>query len=263
MKMIENAINIAFQAGNIILDIYNTDFNVDYKEDNSPLTKADKLANDHIVNALKTDYPDIAILAEESADDLNRLESDYCWIVDPLDGTKEFVKRNGEFSVNIALAYKNRSILGVIYIPVRDEIYYAYQGQGAYFIESFSSHRDISKAIRIHVSSKTEKLIMLHSRSHQYPITDRLVEMNEEKIGEIVRAGSSIKGCLIAKGEADVYYRFGLTMEWDTAAMQCIIEEAGGILRQMDDTEMTYNRKDSTNHKGFYILNRLENKLML
>ncbi|MDP3387805.1 MAG: 3'(2'),5'-bisphosphate nucleotidase CysQ [Eubacteriales bacterium] len=262
-EMIEKIIRIAYEAGKIIMDIYNTDFNVDYKDDNSPLTKADKLANDHIVDALKIDYPNMAILAEESADDLRRLAYDYCWLVDPLDGTKEFIKRNGEFSVNIALTYKHRPVLGVIYIPVRDEVYHACQGQGAYFIEGFSLHGDVNKSIRIQVTSKTDNLIMLHSRSHQHPIIDRLIEMNKEKIGEIVHAGSSIKGCLIAKGEADIYYRFGLTMEWDTAAMQCIIEEAGGMLRQMDDTEMTYNRKDSTNHKGFYILNRLENKLTL
>lgn len=262
-EMIEIVINAAFEAGKIILDIYNTDFKVDYKDDDSPLTKADRLANDHIVNTLNTYYPDMAILAEESADDLKRLESDYCWLVDPLDGTKEFVKRNGEFSVNIALTYKHRSVLGVIYIPVRDEVYYGSNGKGAYFIEDYSTHRDISQSVKIHVSSKTEDLIMLHSRSHRYPVTDRLVEKNKEKIAEIIHAGSSLKGCLIAKGEADIYYRFGRTMEWDTAAMQCIIEEAGGILRQMDDTEMAYNREDSTNLKGFYILNLLENKLIL
>ncbi|HBH13281.1 MAG TPA: 3'(2'),5'-bisphosphate nucleotidase [Clostridiales bacterium] len=262
-EMIENVINIAFDAGQIILGIYHTDFKVDYKDDDSPLTKADKLANDHIVNVLRMDYPDMAILAEESADDLKRLGYDYCWLVDPLDGTKEFIKRNGEFSVNIALTYKHRPILGVIYIPVRDEIYYACQGQGAYYIEEYSTHQDINRSVRINVSSKTENLIMLHSRSHQHQITDRLIENNREKIGEIVHAGSSIKGCLIAKGEADIYYRFGLTMEWDTAAMQCIIEEAGGILMQMDDTEMTYNRKNTTNHKGFYILNRVGNKLKI
>jgi 3'(2'), 5'-bisphosphate nucleotidase len=262
-EMIEKVIKAAFEAGKIILDIYNTDFRVDYKDDESPLTKADTLANDHIVNALKADYPNMPILAEESVDDLKRLESDYCWLVDPLDGTKEFVKRNGEFSVNIALTYKHRSVLGVIYIPVRDEIYYASKGKGAYFIESYSTHQDISKSVRIHVSSKTEDLSLLHSRSHRYPVTDRLLEKNKEKIAEIIHAGSSLKGCLIAKGEADIYYRFGRTMEWDTAAMQCIIEEAGGILRQMDDTEMSYNREDSTNYKGFYILNRMENKLIV
>lgn len=261
--MTEKIVRIAYEAGQIILDIYQTDFRIDYKDDDSPLTKADRLANEYIVHALRTHYPGMAILAEESVDDLKRLESDYCWMVDPLDGTKEFIKRNGEFSVNIALIYRSKAVLGVIYIPVLDEVYYASQGRGAYYIKEFSSHQDIKRSIRINVSSKTENLIMLHSRSHRYPVIDRLVDMNKQKIGEIVHAGSSLKGCLIAKGEADIYYRFGLTMEWDTAAMQCIIEEAGGILRQMDDSEMTYNRKDSANHKGFYILNRLENKLVL
>lgn len=259
--MTEKIKNIAYESGQIILQIYDEDFEIDYKSDNSPLTKADRLANTHIVSFLKSEYPEYAILAEESIDNDERFSNDYCWIVDPLDGTKEFVKKNGEFTVNIALAHKGKSILGVIYVPVKDEIYYAFRNGGAYTIYDYS--KDNNQAIKIQVSDNTEELTLLHSRSHKTSIIDNLIENNKEKIKNVLCAGSSLKGCLIAKGEGDIYYRFGPTMEWDTAAMQCIVEEAGGIFRQMDDSEMTYNRRNILNEKGFYILNRIENKLTL
>jgi 3'(2'), 5'-bisphosphate nucleotidase len=258
----------AFEAGQIILKIYNEDFKIEYKEDDTPLTKADRQANEHIVGILRKEFPDIAILAEESLDDRIRLEKEFCWIVDPLDGTKEFIKKNGEFTVNIALVHLGRPVLGVVYVPVRDEMYCGAKNLGAYYIKNYSQDKKSleSQALegeKISVSKNTDSLIMLHSRSHRYPIIDDLVEKNKSRIKEMITVGSSLKGCLIAKGEADIYYRFGPTMEWDTAAIQCIVEEAGGILRQMDDSEMIYNRKDSKNRKGFYILNNINSKLEL
>ncbi|SHI84486.1 3'(2'), 5'-bisphosphate nucleotidase [Dethiosulfatibacter aminovorans DSM 17477] len=262
----------AYSAGRIILEIYEGDFVVEYKNDNSPLTMADKKANEYIVEVLEKEFPDMAILAEESADNSERLLNDWCWIVDPLDGTKEFVKRNGEFTVNIALSCKGKSVLGVVYVPVWDEMYWGYRGGGAFyrygcreFYEGCGPHYEDMELTgeKIHVSDRVDNLIMLHSRSHKTSIIDDLVERNSDKIKSIKCAGSSLKGCLIAKGEGDIYYRYGPTMEWDTAAMQCIVEEAGGMLRQMDDSEMTYNRRDSLNSKGFYILNSIENRLKL
>jgi 3'(2'), 5'-bisphosphate nucleotidase len=253
-KVLEFAKELAKQAGRIILDIYQKDFSVDYKDDSSPVTEADKKANDYIVNKLKKKYPECAILAEESKDDSVRLSNYWCFIVDPLDGTKEFIKKNDEFTVNIALSYRGKPVMGVIGIPVTGELYFAVKGLGAFYEKD--GHVE-----KIHVSTRTEDIRLMKSRSHQ---SDKLIQLIEKnKIKNVIVAGSAIKGCLIAKGEAEVYYRFGYTMEWDTAAMQCIVEEAGGIFRQMDDSEMTYNRVNNLNEKGFYVINHPENKLTL
>jgi len=241
------------EAGKIILEIYSKDFSIDYKEDYTPVTEADRKSNDYIISVLKSKYPECAILAEESPDDPNsRVNNDWCFIIDPLDGTKEFIKKNGEFTVNAALAYKGKAVLGVIGIPVTDELYYAAEGIGAFYE---------SKGLpqKIKVSDRTKDIRIVISRSHKSEELLRLIERN--RIKNVRAVGSAIKGCLIAKGEAEVYYRFGQTNEWDTAAMQCIVEEAGGIFRQMDGTEMTYNRLDSVNRKGFYVLNNELNKL--
>lgn len=245
---------VAFKASKEILKIYNTDFNVDYKDDNSPLTEADKRSNEIIVNSLLKQFPGQAILSEEFEDDKKRLNNEWCWIIDPLDGTKEFIKKNDEFTINIALTYKHKAILGIVYIPVRNDIYFATFQNGAYL-----ENNGIIK--KLNVSKKTNNLILIKSRSHSNDKLDRLIELNKNRIKEVKVSGSSIKGCLVASGEADIYYRFGKTMEWDTAAVQCIVEEAGGIFKQIDDTEMLYNRENSLNEKGFYILNKIENKL--
>jgi 3'(2'), 5'-bisphosphate nucleotidase len=194
-------------------------------------------------------------LSEEEKDDLSRLENDLCFVIDPLDGTKEFIKQNGQFTVNIALSYRHRTVMGVIYVPVTGELYYAAKGHGSFMEEN-------GKCIRLHVNSEDKQksdLNVVMRNSHGAAEMDALIKKYGLK--NYVKVGSSLKGCMIAKGAADVYYRFGPTMEWDTAAMQCIVEEAGGLLRQMDGTEMLYNREDSLNRKGFYILNRIENIL--
>lgn len=246
------AIDAAIRAGEKIMEIYNGSIEVEYKENNTPLTAADKQANEIIVGELIKHFPEHSILSEEKKDTRSRLKDDWCWIVDPLDGTKEFIKRNGEFTVNIALTYKHRSILGVIYVPVTKELYYAVKGFGAYL----QSEGFIKK---LAVSDKKENLTLVESRSHTSEKLSKLIEENKDKFKEVKSAGSSLKGCLIAKGEAEAYYRFGLTSEWDTAAMQCIVEEAGGVFRQLDSSEMTYNRENTLNEKGFYIVNDKEN----
>ena len=245
---------IAIEAGKAIMDIYETDFPVELKNDKSPLTLADTTANQMIVEFLRKNFPDYAILSEESKDDMRRLDNDDCFIVDPLDGTKEFVQRNGQFTVNIALAHKNKAVLGVIYAPVPQSLYYAYEGGNAFF-------EDVRcKGIHpIHVSDRTDSLIAVGSRSHSLPQEAELFEKHKQQISRMISMGSSLKGCLVATGEADIYYRFGLTSEWDTAAMQCIVEEAGGIFLQTDGTPMRYNRKDVLNRLGFCVLNRTEN----
>lgn len=249
----------AVEAGKAIMDIYEnaTDMQVTYKDGDMPLTAADKASNAIIVKALKEAFPEYAVLSEEEKDDLARLDNDFCFVVDPLDGTKEFIKRNGQFTVNIALSYKHESVMGVIYVPVTGELYYASRGQGAYLDTAEQKGR------RLQVSDVTDKdqIRMVMSSSHGCEQMDRLLE--KYGITNFVKMGSSLKGCVIAKGEAEVYYRYNPTMEWDTAAMQCIVEEAGAIFRQMDETPMTYNRTDSLNAKGFYIINSEKNHLTL
>ena len=245
---------LAVEAGKAIMNIYETEFAVEIKDDKSPLTLADTAANEIIVRCLREHFPGYAILTEESQDDAKRLGNDFCFIVDPLDGTKEFINRNGQFTVNIALAYKNEAVLGVIYVPVSEQLYYACRDGGAFFEDLKSG-----KKRKIQVSDKLDDLTVVGSRSHASPQEAELFEKHKDKIRNIVSVGSSLKGCMVAAGEADVYYRFGLTSEWDIGAMQCIVEESGGIFRQTDGTVMRYNRKDILNRLGFYVVNRVEN----
>ena len=249
----------AVKAGYAIMDVYENaeDMQISYKDGDMPLTAADKASNRIIVDALKEAFPEYAILSEEEKDDLSRLDNDYCFVVDPLDGTKEFIKRNGQFTVNIALSYQHKSVMGVIYVPVTGELYYAAQGQGAYL----DTKDETGKKLQVSGCTDIHELRMVMSSSHVCEQMDKLLE--KYKISNFVKMGSSLKGCVVAKGEAEVYYRFNPTMEWDTAAMQCIVEEAGAIFRQMDDTPMLYNREDSLNAKGFYIINSQDNKLVL
>lgn len=247
----------ARKAGKEILKIYNgqDDLQVEYKEGNSPLTIADKKANAIIVERLRNEFPDYAILSEEEKDNLGRLDNELCFIVDPLDGTKEFLKHNGQFTVNIALAYCNEAVMGVIYVPVTGEMYYASQNDGAYLENSAGQ---VSR-LRVSDCKDLEDARVVMSSSHGCKEMEDLIQKYQFK--NLIKIGSSLKGCLIAKGNAEIYYRHNPTMEWDTAAMQCIVEEAGGIFRQMDHTLMRYNRENSLNDKGFYILNSIDNLL--
>ncbi|MBQ9673081.1 MAG: 3'(2'),5'-bisphosphate nucleotidase CysQ [Ruminococcus sp.] len=256
LKELEAAKKAAVIAGKAILEIYNSNnFDVQYKKDNSPLTRADKASNEIIVKIMRDNFPDYAILSEEEQDDLTRLDNDFCFVIDPLDGTKEFIKRNGQFTVNIALSYKHKSVMGVIYVPVTEELYFATEGYG-----SFLEKNGVVTKLNV-CKEKKEKseLNFVMSNSHNCAKTEELLK--KYKLKNFVRVGSSIKGCMIASGKADAYYRHTPTMEWDTAAMQCIAEQAGAVFMQMDDTPMLYNRKDSLNSKGFYIINDMNNKL--
>lgn len=248
----------AVKAGEEIMDVYEncTDMQIEYKDGHMPLTAADKRANAVIVAALRENFPEYAILSEEEKDNLERLKNDYCFIVDPLDGTKEFIKRNGQFTVNIALSYKHESVMGVIYVPVTKELYYAAKDMGAYL-----SVDGQERKLQVTEETSPEKLRVVMSNSHGCEQMDALLE--KYHLTNFVSVGSSLKGCMIAKGDAEIYYRFNPTMEWDTAAMQCIVEEAGAIFMQMDDTPMLYNREDSLNAKGFYIINVDKNKMTL
>ena len=257
-KELECAIETAILAGESVMRVYETDFQVLYKEDESPVTLADEKADKLIRRLLSEHFPEYGILSEENVDQQETFGMKHCFVVDPIDGTREFVKKNGQFGVNIALSRDQEAVLGVIYVPTDRTLYFAARGQGAYRgqVDEQGVLHDIQS---IRVSQRTEKIIVTTSHPYLGKSLTRLFADHEESIGSFRYVGSSIKGCLVASGEADVYYRYGHTNEWDTAAMQAIVEEAGGIMRQMDGTPLLYNRKNHLNDKGFYIVNRKEN----
>ena len=264
-KELETAKTAALLAGEAIMRVYNqAEYDRDalqlqYKEDASPLTLADKASHEVITWLLGEEFPEYGILSEE-ADSHEQCPQQFVFVVDPLDGTKEFVKRNGQFTVNIALAKDGVAVMGVIYVPATKVLYWAAEGEGAWMVDvsKLDAGSDQGR-IALHVSDRTEDLRAVASSSHACAELDDLLARHQ--ITRLVRCGSSIKGCMVASGEADIYFRHNPTCEWDTAAMQCIAEQAGAIVRQMDDTPLIYNRKNHLNDKGFYIINRIENRL--
>jgi len=251
-SLCDNCVEIARDAGKKILDIYNTEFDIEHKDDKSPLTNADMASHHTIVNALTALTPDIPILSEESAKlpfDQRKKWNVY-WLVDPLDGTREFIKRNGEFTVNIALIKNHKSVLGVIHVPVLDIDYFAYEGGGAFKAEHGS------KASPISVKPLNDnKLVVAGSRSHGSEEMQKYMEKLSASYNEVdmMSMGSSLKFCLVAEGKADLYPRLGLTSEWDTAAAQCIVEQAGGHVTRTDMTTLEYNTKDSLLNPFFFV----------
>ncbi|MBL1141953.1 MAG: 3'(2'),5'-bisphosphate nucleotidase CysQ [Proteobacteria bacterium] len=240
---------IASLAGDKILEIYKTDFSVEQKEDKSPLTAADMAAHNTICQALNKLTPDIPILSEESSDisfDERHSWNQY-WLVDPLDGTREFIKRNGEFSVNIALIEAHQSILGVIHIPVTKICYSASLNNGAY------KHEPDKNAIRINArKTDPDNIIIAGSRSHGNAQQRSFIDNINDP--EVLAVGSSLKFCLVAEGAADIYPRFGPTSEWDSAAAQCIVEEAGGIVVDTKFKTLKYNTKESLLNPSFLVI---------
>lgn len=256
-KELEVALIAAKKAAKVIMEVYNSnDLGVEIKEDNSPVTKADKAADKIIREELSKAFPSYSLLTEESVDNLERLNNDYVWIVDPIDGTKDFVAHDDEFSVNIALSYKHEAILGVILAPVTGDIYYAVRNQGAFSIKN-------TITTRLKVSNKTKDLTAITSRFHLRPKELEMIEKHKDVISKVITLGSTLKGCLIASGGAEISYRFTSgTKEWDTAAMQIVLEEAGGHLLKFDGTPIRYNREDVYNRDGFVICNSKKNFLL-
>lgn len=250
---LEAAIEAAKYAGEKILEIYKRDFKVCYKADESPVTEADIAANTIIESVLRERFPSDGFLTEESIDDDSRFTQKRFWIIDPLDGTKEFVKKNGEFAVNIGLVQEGQILLGVVYVPFTKTLFYGVQGCGAYQVND-----QVEK--RIHVSDRTTSFRLLISRSHPSKKTVSLLEVYDDQIQSITKMGSSLKGCLIANGDYDVYYNFGRSMKWDTCAVECIVKEAGGIFMKLDGHAIDYMEENKVNH-GFYIINRNENRV--
>lgn len=255
-KELEKAIEAGLLAKEKILEIYEKGFDVEIKEDNSPVTIADKTADQIIKDYLSKAFPTHAFLTEESEDNLERLNNDFVWIVDPVDGTKDFVAHDGGFTTNIALSYKHRLVVGVVIIPVTGEIYYASKDNGAFYLKD-------GKATRIHVNDKLEDLTCLCSVFHMNAKEEEIIKRHADKIKTVARYGSSLKPCRIAHGLAEITYRISAgTKEWDTAASQIIVTEAGGLFVEPDGSEITYNREDVYNRKGYVVVNRKENILL-
>jgi 3'(2'), 5'-bisphosphate nucleotidase len=249
---------LALSSGRKILEIYNSkDFEIKIKEDKSPLTKADTEANEIIVSGLREIFPKHGILTEEEKDNKQRLEKDFVWIIDPLDGTKEFIKRNGEFTVNIGLVRNGKPILGVVYVPAKNELFYALKDKGAFYENIATGQKEKIKSSR---REKIDEMILIKSRSHA---SEKLMKIIDEYgFSEIKTSGSSVKGCLIAKGEADVYFRFGNTNEWDICAMHAILNEAGAKITDLNGEKIIYN-KDNTLINGFIVSNnKIHEKLV-
>ena len=239
---LEKIIEIAKDAGDAIMEIYQRDFSVEYKDDKSPLTKADLKSNEIICNALLKLYPDIPILSEENkmVSYEERKNWDYFWLIDPIDGTKEFIKKNGEFTVNIALIRENKPILGVVYAPVLEDMYSAKEGFGAF-------KNGCKLPLYINKSPK-EKLIVVASKSHLSEETQLFIDNLDTKEIEQISKGSSLKLCMVSEGIADIYPRLAPTMEWDTGASHAIVLESGKEVIQFKSREaLVYNKENLLN----------------
>jgi len=238
---------LARVAGEAILQVYNSDFSVEIKSDESPLTQADLAAQKVIMAGLTTLDPLLPVLSEEAkaaAWDVRRHWTSF-WLVDPLDGTREFVKRNGEFTVNIALIDGGKPVLGVVLAPVTGDLYVAEYGKGAWLQTSHDGDWQ-----RIHSRPLSSSPVVAGSRSHGGS-QDKFLHDLLGTAHQLVPLGSSLKFCLIARGDADVYLRLGPTSEWDTAAAQCVLHEAGGNVLDLQGIEFSYNRGESVLNPEF------------
>jgi len=248
ISQLQSVIALAREAGVAIMQIYQQDFAVEQKSDRSPLTEADLAAHRTIVDGLQRLTPDIPVLSEESSSIpfTERSAWQRYWLVDPLDGTKEFVKRNGEFTVNIALIQDHAPVLGVVCVPVTGRVYYGARDAGAWR-EDPGQER-----VAIRVEPRHHRPVRIAgSRSHAGDSLTRYLENLGEH--EIVSMGSSLKFCLVAEGQADVYPRLGPTSEWDTAAAQAIVEAAGGRVTDLQLRDLRYNTKDSLLNPHFLV----------
>ena len=248
-SLIDPVIALAEKAGQAILEVYSSDFEVQSKNDESPLTQADLASHHCIVAGLEKLTPGMPVISEESGlpDFKERSRWTRYWLIDPLDGTKEFVNRNGEFTVNIALIDNHRPVFGVVHVPVQNKTYIGCEGYGA-------ERRDAdgqAQSIRVAASSASPVRVV-GSRSHRGASLDAYLENLGES--DMVPMGSSLKFCVIAEGGADLYPRLGLTSEWDTAAAQAVVEQAGGSVVTLDGKPMKYNTKEDMLNPFFFVI---------
>jgi 3'(2'), 5'-bisphosphate nucleotidase len=252
-RLLKPVIALARVAGERIMEIYGQDFSVREKEDKSPLTEADMASHHVIVDGLADLAPGIPVLSEESVSLPYSVRSAWqCyWLVDPLDGTREFIKHNGEFTVNIALIDNGVPVLGVVYVPVTGLTYYAGRGVGAFRQAQGGEARPIT----VNKPCQTP-LKVVGSRSHRGDSLNRFLENAGDY--EMIGMGSSLKLCLVADGSADIYPRFGPTSEWDTAAAQCVVEQAGGQVTNTAMEPLRYNTRDSLLNPHFLVFGDAE-----
>jgi 3'(2'), 5'-bisphosphate nucleotidase len=254
-NLLFNAINAAIQAGKAINEIYQTDFSVEFKEDASPLTIADKASHKIIYEALtKTNFPVLSEEGREIPYEERKLWKKF-WLVDPLDGTKEFVKKNGDFTVNIALVENQKAILGIIYAPVSDELFYGMDNYGAFKVSKASAFSSMSalknSAIRLPATNSFHEPVVVASRSHLSAETIEFIDklkINQPGI-RIESKGSSLKICIVAENPQAIYPRFAPTFEWDTAAGHAILNAAGGVIliAENQERELIYNKENLLN----------------
>ena len=241
-ELVQDVCDIAQGAGNKIKQYFNSDFEVNFKHDKSPVTTADLAAHQYISEQLQILTPELPLLSEESVqiEFAQRSSWSTYWLIDPLDGTREFIKNNPDFTVNIALIHRKEPVLGVIHLPVENSQYFATQGNGAFKIDKGRSHTPISVRQR-----SINSLRICGSRAHPGKSMKKfLLSVGDH---ELISRGSSIKSCLVAEGSADIYPRFGPTWEWDTAAAQCIVEQAGGKLVDFEQNTLQYNKESLLN----------------
>lgn len=256
-ELLNQACETALDAGREIMEVYGRDFSQTEKDDKSPLTEADLASHKIIVKGLEA-ISDLPILSEEGELPPWSVRSEWqeYWIIDPLDGTKEFIKRNGEFTVNIALVKQGVPVLGVVYAPALDTLYFAAEGVGAFKLEGAMSS-DLNSASPITVAEKgDEAWKIVGSRSHGSERMEAFVKTLGEY--EMVPMGSSLKLCMVAEGKADLYPRLAPTSEWDTAAAQAIVELAGGIVVRDDLSLLRYNSKDDILNPHFIVASKLD-----
>lgn len=246
---IETLLDIAVIAGDAIMEIYSRDFAVEIKEDKSPLTVADKKSNAVILEGLKKNYPDIPFISEETKltpyDERKNWKR--FWLIDPIDGTKEFIKKNGEFTVNIALIEDGVPVIGVVHVPAQNKTYYGVNGEGSFKIEAGNQKSEIRNSTQY---SNKSKVIVVASRSHLSDETLQFVEdlKAQGKEVDFLSSGSSLKFCLVAEGSADVYPRFGPTMEWDTGAAHAVALYAGkNVINWETKQPLVYNKENLLN----------------
>jgi len=245
---IDDVLKIALKAGKEIMSIYNKDFNIEFKNDNSPLTIADKKSHKVIEEGLKK-Y-NLPILSEEGRDIPyeERKNWELFWMIDPLDGTKEFIKKNGEFTINIALIYKNKPIFGVVYAPAIEVIYFT-DNNNSYKAKLSIKEFSIKNIEKLPKKRDDNKFIIVASKSHLNEETKKFIEnIRADKEKEFISKGSSLKLCMVAEGSADIYPRLAPTMEWDTAAADAIVRKAGKMSYNFESNmPLEYNKKNLLN----------------
>ena len=242
-QSIVTLVSLAFKAGGEIMKLYNQKIKSELKDNLSPVTQADRVSDEIIVNGLNKEFAKIQCISEESYSQINiKSLNDIFFLVDPLDGTKEFIEKNDEFTVNIALINKKKPELGIIYAPAKNKLFFTDNNNSAYEleVENYQNELNLNRSKRISVSKETKNLIAITSRSHNNEVTKNYLK--RYKIKEKVICGSSLKFCLIANGQANIYPRFGATKEWDTAAGHAILEKAGGKIRSIDDKDFLYGK---------------------